>query len=255
MLHQLSSVEEGRDWDPMAWEAALSGPGARLGRSVCNPDRADDVGSMIPTTPVVGRFSGPTVSGSRPVAGSTGPVSLVEEAGVPVSLRGPAGLSDDAVRFDISPGHSTSRDDHRNVTVLRGSRDPLPLHIFDGVSSPVKGVVADFAKSLCKDPSPSVLLSTPPRRRARVPPATLISIRHSERLAKKSRHRATKPALQAQNIMMKRLGVTSPSHPPDANSYQRYVDTFSSTLSTSHAEALDALLPTGLGRAMVVATP
>ena len=193
-------------------------------------------------------------------AGSPGPVGLVEKAGVPETLCGPTGFSDDAValetvRFDFSSGHSTSRDERRNVTVLRGSRDPFPLHIFDGVSSPVKEVVADFAKSLCKDPSPSVLLSTPPRRRARVPPEMPFSIRRSERLARKSRHRATKPALQAQNMLMKRLGVTSMERPPDATSYQQFVDTFSSTLTTSQCEAMDVLLPTGLGLASVAATP
>ena len=118
----------------------------------------------------------------------------------------------------------------------------------------MKGTVADFAASVGGAPAPEILAVSPTRRRARAPPAMPVSIRHSERLAKKSRHRATKPALQAQNVMMKRLGVTSPSRPPDANSYQRFVDIFSSTLSTSHCEALDVLLPTGLGMATVAAT-
>ena len=45
---------------------------------MCNPDRVEDVGSTLPSTPVVGRFSGPAMSGSCPVAGSPGPVGLVE---------------------------------------------------------------------------------------------------------------------------------------------------------------------------------
>jgi len=55
--------------------------------------------------------------------------------------------------------------------------------------------------------------------------------------------------------MMKRLGVTSAAHPPDAASYQQYVDMFSATLSTSQCDALDVLLPAGLGLAAVAATP
>ena len=53
--------------------------------------------------------------------------------------------------------------------------------------------------------------------------------------------------MQAQNVFMKKLGLTSDTCPPDATSYQRFTDTFSSTLTTSHCEALDALLPSGLG--------
>ena len=69
----------------------------------------------------------------------------------------------------------------------------------------------------------------------------------------KSRHRATKPAVQAQNVMMKKLGITSEAQPPDATSFQQFTDTFSSTLTISHCEALDALLPKGMGSLAVEA--
>jgi hypothetical protein len=46
---------------------------------------------------------------------------------------------------------------------------------------------------------------------------------------------------------MKKLGVTTDSRPPDASSFQQFKDTFSSTLILSHCEALDALLPSGMG--------
>jgi len=42
--------------------------------------------------------------------------------------------------------------------------------------------------------------------------------------------------VQAQNI-----------HPPDASSFQQFTDTFTSTLTVSQCEALDALLPAGMG--------
>ena len=82
-----------------------------------------------------------------------------------------------------------------------------------------------------------------------------MEIRRSERLAKKPHLRATKPALQAQNVLMRRLGLTMPSAPPDATSFQRFVDTFSSTLTPSQAEALDVLLPAGLDMASVAVSP
>ena len=56
--------------------------------------------------------------------------------------------------------------------------------------------------------------------------------------------------------MMKKLGITSDSQLPDASSFQQFMATFSSTLTTSHYEALDALLPAGMGSlAAEVATP
>jgi len=56
--------------------------------------------------------------------------------------------------------------------------------------------------------------------------------------------------------MMKKLGITSASQPPDASTFQQFTDTFSSTLTTSHSEDLDALLPAGMvSLAMEEATP
>ena len=47
--------------------------------------------------------------------------------------------------------------------------------------------------------------------------------------------------------MMKKLGITSDNRSPDASSFQQFAATFSSTLTPSHYEALDALLPSGMG--------
>jgi hypothetical protein len=90
-----------------------------------------------------------------------------------------------------------------------------------------------------------MLVASPPRRRSRQQPQDF-TIRRSERLAKKSRHRATKPAVQAQNVKMRKLGLTSDTHPPDASSFQQFEEVFSSSLTVSHCEALDALLPAGM---------
>jgi len=106
--------------------------------------------------------------------------------------------------------------------------------------------VAHFANNVCREAPEPVLQASPPRRRSR-PQEQVFNVRRSARLAKKSRHRATKPVVQAQNVMTKKLGLTSETCPPDAVSYQRFMDTFSSTLTVAHCEALDALLPSGLG--------
>ena len=142
----------------------------------------------------------------------------------------------------------------RNVTVARGTREAL-LQLFPDASSPVKEVVANFAHDVCTEAPPPVLVASPPRRRSRQQPQDF-TIRRSERLAKKSRHHATKPVVQAQNVMVRKLGLTSDTHPPDASSFQQFEEVFSSSLTVSHCEALDALLPAGMGTlATGVVTP
>ena len=130
----------------------------------------------------------------------------------------------------------------RNVNTSRGPLPSLPFHIHADACTPVRQVVANFALDICSEASPLVVAAPPPRRRARSPPKT-VAIRRSERLARKSRHRATKPAIQAQNVLMRRLGLASTNAAPDTSSYQQFVDTFSGTLSVSQCEALDVLLP------------
>ncbi|KAG2570428.1 hypothetical protein PVAP13_7KG021209 [Panicum virgatum] len=120
----------------------------------------------------------------------------------------------------------------------------LHLNLFDSV-----------CPLLSREAPPPVLVASPPRRRSRQQPQDFV-IRRSERLAKKSKHHATKPAIQAQNVLMRKLGFTSDSHPPDASSYQQFEEAFSSSLTVSYCEALDALLPAGMGAlATGVATP
>lgn len=136
--------------------------------------------------------------------------------------------------------------------MFRGSKEPLLLDLFPEASTAARGIVADFAATVCRDVPAPILAARPPVRRSRAqqqwqqqqPPP---SIRRSERLARKSRHRATKTAVQAQTVMMRRLGLTSDTQPPDASSYQQFTATFSSQLTTSHCDALDALLPAGKG--------
>ena len=131
----------------------------------------------------------------------------------------------------------------RNVTVAQGTREAL----FPDASSPVKEIVANFAHDVCMEAPPPVLVASLPRGRLRQQTQDF-TIRRSERLAKKSCHRATKPAVLAQNEMMRKLGLTSDTHPPDATSFQQLEEEKTSSLTISHCEALDdALLPAGMG--------
>jgi len=109
----------------------------------------------------------------------------------------------------------------RNITIARGTKETLPLHLFSEACSPVKQTLANFAQTVCRGVKPPMLLASPPRRTSRPQPQA-VTIRRSERLAKKSRHRATKPVVQVQNVMMKKLGLTSDSRPPDASAIHGY---------------------------------
>ena len=155
----------------------------------------------------------------------------------------------ESIRFDVpemAPVDCSSSDVSNNVTVARGSRETLPFHLFADNHITVSEHVANFAQSVCREAPPPVLDTSPPRRRSRQPQQE-VTIRCSERLARKSCHRATKPVIQAQNVLMKKLGITSDDRPPDASSFQQFTDTFSSTLTKTQCEALDALLPSGMG--------
>ncbi|KAG2633217.1 hypothetical protein PVAP13_2NG259903 [Panicum virgatum] len=124
------------------------------------------------------------------------------------------------------------------------SREDLGGELFPELEAPAPDAQPDPMH--LEGGSPPVLDTSPPRRRSRQPQQE-VTIRCSERLARKSCHRATKPVIQAQNVLMKKLGITSDDRPPDASSFQQFTDTFSSTLTKTQCESLDALLPSGMG--------
>jgi len=92
--------------------------------------------------------------------------------------------------------------DRSNVSTVRGSLDTVPLHSLSDVGMSLRDLVADFASSVCSTPAqPPLLISSPPRRQSRhVLPE--LTFRCSERLAHKSKSRATKPVVLAQNVLM-----------------------------------------------------
>jgi len=68
------------------------------------------------------------------------------------------------------------------------------------------------------------ILRDAPRLRKSRTPATVISIRRSTRLAAKPR--APNATLQAQAVLMQKLGLPVDTPPADLEALERYVDTF-----------------------------
>ncbi|CAL5070849.1 unnamed protein product [Urochloa decumbens] len=214
----------GGEPDPVLIEVGSPGPSSVGPPFIFGPQHADAL--------VAGSPSRVTQSGSFPTPVENHEVPLLELETVCFT---------DAPMVELP----SSPDGHAYVTTTRGSSLNLPLHIPEEACTPVKANVAMFASNVCRPRSPAVLRETPPRRRARTPAfGSPLQLRRSERLAKKSRHRATKPALQAQNVLMKKLGISSANGPPDAAAFQKYVEVFHETVTASQCEAMDAILPT-----------
>ncbi|CAL4994760.1 unnamed protein product [Urochloa decumbens] len=216
--------------DPMTLEAALTGPLA-TGPQASPP----------------GRSRSPTPGSGTPAVTPLAPALVWSPAvGSPVEIAAPT-LGLEAVRFSDAPMVELNNSpDHAYVTTVRGSNLNLPFHIPPEACTPVRANVARFASNICRPRTPGVLNQTPPRRKARTLMVGLpFTPRRSERLAKKSVHRPTKPALQAQNVLMKKLGISSAAGPPDAAAFQRFLDVFIGTVTTSQCEAMDAILPDG----------
>jgi len=245
-----------RDFDPMLLEADAYGPpreASLVAFREFDPMMLEIVPPPTPHNPLSQVAPALFDAGTNLSAGLEGRSQAAVDNASPVGRSAPDSAVLETVRFDVSEGGVLGCDHSlRNITVARGSRETLPLNLFSDISSPSLVAVANFATAVCREAPAPVLQSSPPRRQSKQPDQAF-SIRRSERLARKSRHRATKPAVQAQNVMMKKLGITSEAQPPDATSFQRFTDTFSSTLTVSNCEALDALLPKGMGSLAVEA--
>lgn len=142
----------------------------------------------------------------------------------------------EVVHFAVSSPRLPPAASNPNVTTTRGTLPALPLHVSDPLA------VQDFlaASTLpCDEP---VMSTPPPRRRPRAQqsPATNGSLpRRSKRIARKVR--VASPTTQAQNVLMRKWGITSESRAPDADALQEYFQTFSATLSTGHRKAIRSL--------------
>jgi hypothetical protein len=85
-------------------------------------------------------------------------------------------------------------------------------------------------------PLESPILKTGPRLRKSRTPATVLSIRRSSRLATKPR--AANATLQAQSVLMQKLGVAVEAPPADLEAFQTYLATFADPMTPSKQEAL-----------------
>ena len=103
--------------------------------------------------------------------------------------------------------------------------------------------VNNFVDSLSKAPEVALASHPPVLRRARTPPSKLP--RRSKRIARVAGGRASNATVQAQNVLLKKLGITSTSKPPVASSVSSYLEFFEKPLSESHKVALDELFPRG----------
>jgi hypothetical protein len=88
-----------------------------------------------------------------------------------------------------------------------------------------------------------VVVRTPaPRRRARtVLPATEDGLpRSSVHVAKQGRHHVSNPEVQAQNVLMRKLG-TSKNKSPDADALKAYNEIYQSPLGSVQCKAIRVL--------------
>jgi hypothetical protein len=67
--------------------------------------------------------------------------------------------------------------------------------------------------------------------------------KRNARLAAKSKFKEPKPEAQARKVMMKRLGLETPTEVPDAASFEEFQQAFALPLSPMTREAMDALFP------------
>ena len=128
-----------------------------------------------------------------------------------------------------------------NVTTTRGSLSTIPFH-HEALSAETRQVVDEFVSSVCRTPPPMALETPPPRRRARTPPQEATNgPRRSTCLATLERTRVSNAVMQAQNMLMKKLGLAPPDQPPTTEAFIQYTTTFNKPLSTAHREAIRSL--------------
>lgn len=138
---------------------------------------------------------------------------------------GPGHGAWDVLEFDLlvpSPGHSLVA---LVSTPPRATAVPLMDEIEARMCIPV--------------PLQTPILRDAPRLRKSRTPATVISIMRSTRLVAKPR--ALNATLQAQAVLMQKLGLPVDTPPADLEALERYIDTFRAPLTPSKLEALQTL--------------
>lgn len=136
---------------------------------------------------------------------------------------------------------------HPNVNTVRGSFPASPLNLSPPRSlapTTVEINVQHFISSISAPCSPPVLPTPPPRRRLKSPVVVNGSAelpRRSKRVAVQCWVRASNPVVQAWNVLMRKLGITSTERPPDADAYIEYTELFNVPLTSTHRAAIRTL--------------
>jgi hypothetical protein len=141
-----------------------------------------------------------------------------------------AGLNEQPQVHDQQLLGGSQTDGQNFVTITRGSSSE---HMEEDVipSSPI-----GFKQAMAK-PLPALAIPTPPPRLQ--PWVTVATSRRSDRLAKKSLHR-NPVVVAAQNILMKKLGLTSgPEITMD--DVENYIHVFKEDISAEQAELISEL--------------
>jgi hypothetical protein len=121
---------------------------------------------------------------------------------------------------------------------------PPPLMAAPKSGDEAQARIDSFLSKVCTPLLPPVISTPALHRRARLHlPATEDGLpRQSTRVAAQGHHRVSNPEVQAQNVLMRKLGITSEERPPDADTIKAYNDIFNSLLGSAQCKAIRALL-------------
>ena len=107
-------------------------------------------------------------------------------------------------------------------------------------------VVKDFIDSF-RRPLQQPLVASPPRlrvtRKINYDVDDDFVPKCSAQLAAKSKFREPKPEAQARKVMMKRIGLETPTEVPDEASFEEFQQAFALLISPMTRKAMDALFP------------
>ncbi|CAN6234632.1 unnamed protein product [Urochloa humidicola] len=276
LMQVMPPANEGSTTDPMLLEGLVKPKACQDGAFVCaainESDRSEEVSSVHSLIPkeadaclaFMASHAATGSTGQRRMSTMHGPVhngptSHVRPDG-PSSHVGPDGPDEantrtsgrsssptfEAIQFgDIDlPSLPASSPTAAYVTTTRGSMSTLPFHLLADASTPVKRAVSGFVSLVAKQNPMTCLVKTSPTRKSIAPGLNLNSaMRRSERLAALSGSRAPKPEIQAQNVLMRKLGITSNKRPPDASAFKKFVSVFKSPLHTPQRQSMNAVFP------------
>lgn len=92
---------------------------------------------------------------------------------------------------------------------------------------------------------PPVLIGRPIQRRSRLAAEPPAAPWRSKRLAKKAQGQPACPYVRASNVLLRKLGFTSDTRPPNAEAIQEMEESFTETLTASQLEGIRELFAKG----------